>query len=254
MKNLLLPLILKWSFFVSCFLLLSLFGCKASLSSTPDLDANPPPPPPPSASIGLDIQEFPWPPPKASAMYVLPSTIFSNARNLEDINQKLFRALDVNGYSEIRYFSIPSSSNIGFVLVTRLEQINEDATSKKGNERWNDTMNNENFNFGDYIKSIFLTKKGYFRVIAFAVTEDSFYQSNIMPSKATALSWLQTGANKLPNSIGQTLNNPNYKVTALIYEYEQEENKDTAKLEERSKHTGKEHLVFSKILEEITKP
>lgn len=204
-------------------------------------------------SAHVNVPEFPWPPPRASAKYVLPTSEFSTAKNLDDVNQKLSRALDANGYSDKSYFSAPSTAGNGFVLVTQLEQINEDATSKDKSERWITDIKSDAFSFGDYFKSLFLTKKGYFRVIAFVVTDLPFAQSNKMADKTTALSWLSTGTNELPEYLGQVSYTPKYKVTALIYEYEQEENSDTAKLEEPSKFTGKVHLEVSKIWKEITK-
>ncbi len=239
---------LKWGVILSCFLLLAFVGC-ISRKVTPSIEGIILGAPAPAS----EIPGFPWPPPKASAKYVLPTSEFSNARNLEDVNQKLSRALDSNGYDDKSYFSAPSIEGNGFVLVTRLEQINEDATSKDKDQRWVSGMKSANFSWADYFRSIVLTKKGYFRVIAFVVTDLAFGQSSEMADKATALSWLNTGTNKLPESLGQVSYTSKYVVTALIYEYEQDENSDIAKLELPSKYTGKVHLEVSKILKEITK-
>lgn len=248
MRNL--PILkLKWGVILSCIVLFAVVGCKginneSSIDTTTSVDSAPP---------AVEIPGFPWPPPKASAKYVLPSSEFSEARNLEDVNQKISRALDSNGYDDTSYFSAPATEGNGFVLVTRIEQINKDATSKDQDQRWVSGMKSDNFYWKDYFRSIILTKKGYFRVIAFVVTDLPFGQSSKMADKETALSWLNTGTNKLPESIGQVPYTSKYVVTALIYEYEQEENSDTAKLEQPSKYTGKAHLEASKILKEISK-
>lgn len=62
-----------------------------------------------------------------------------------------------------------------------------------------------------------------------------------------AVSWVEGGAHIMPPLLRNMPFTKNYSVTALIYEYELPENSDKAKLNKPSKHSGREHLVKSKL-------
>src|SRR5262249_57532765 len=79
------------------------------------------------------IPEFPWPPPAASATYVLPETVFESGRTTGQVVTAIITALERKGYVERSFFTTPAD---GVVLVTRLERINEDGSSVAGAHRW----------------------------------------------------------------------------------------------------------------------
>ena len=85
-----------------------------------------------------------------------------------DVDELLDLALVKNGYYDKSYYVIkPGDSIIGFAIATRLEQINADASSKEEPNRWNTKVEMNEFTFKEYIKSLFFTQTGYFRVIVF---------------------------------------------------------------------------------------
>ncbi|RMA58902.1 hypothetical protein [Ulvibacter antarcticus] len=223
-------------------LLITLVSCPSNSLSSPIDDVG-----------SIDVPKFPWPPPNASAKKDLPNEVFSNAIYFKDVDSIISTALENNGYVDRSYFTVPSEENLGFVIVTQMEQINTDATSKPEKSRWNTTLEVEDISLSDYLKAIFFSEKGYYRVIVFVVTDLPFQQTGEIVERETALSWLQIGTNKLPDSVCYTPYNDAYTVTALIYEYELKENEDAAALQKPSKHTGKTHLLKSKLWDEIAK-
>lgn len=102
---------------------------------------------------------FPWPPPQASARDVIPKGFFSTCKTLGDVNVILRSALDKAEYFEKSYYPIGDGEH-GFVVTTRLEQINEDATSIKGTDRWAIKYNErKDISFSKYLSSLFFLRK-----------------------------------------------------------------------------------------------
>ena len=94
----------------------------------PPLDGPPKDQPP-----GDDIVSFPWPPPAPTTQTVLNRTLLvRDAATLGDVAERLTTALEGLGYSEHSFYRAPG----GFVLATRLEQIEFDGTPKAEPLRW----------------------------------------------------------------------------------------------------------------------
>lgn len=196
---------------------------------------------------------FPWPPPKASARDVIPISFFSKCKTLGEVDSVLNNALEKAGYIEKSYFQIGEGEN-GFAVATRLEQINKDATSLQGTNRWAIKRNERNdVSVGSYLKSLFFPQKGYFRVIVFLVTNNSVRTSNESPSRDMALGWLDDGEFNLPSGMIEKRFTEDFSVTALIYEYELPENNVNATLIPSSIHQGREHLKKSNLWSELNK-
>ena len=159
--------------------------------------------PPPQTAGPQEIPKFPWPPPRASATAEIPRRFFSSESGellrLRDVKRALQAALESCGYFEKSYYSVPS----GFAMVTRLEQINHDGTSKKPPDRWAvEVQRLRKFSLKAYLKALFSANPGYYRIIVFAVTTP-FYQTEEIVSRKEAMEWLWSGLNELPDSIGQ---------------------------------------------------
>lgn len=203
-----------------------------------------------TATDQIDIPNFPWPPPKASAISELPDNFLRGVNSeqlyLRDIDSHISSALKETGYFEKRYFAVPD----GFAIVTRLEQINEDGTPKALPQRWAiDVGPLREFTFAAYFRALFTSNPGYFRVIVFIVTHFPFSQSDIKIDKTQAIKWLHEGLNKLPESIGKISYTRNYSCTALVYEFKKErsEEPDSVKILLPGRFTGRTHLVSSKL-------
>jgi len=199
---------------------------------------------------------FPWPPPKASTTVTpeILTPLFKDFNTLGGVNSHLISALRNLDYSDKSYFSISDgTTNHGFAIATKLEQINEDRSSKKSEEgRWDERLlNDTKFSFGGYISSLFFPRKGYFRVIVFVITDINYVQSDATVGRDQAISWVQTGHQELDSKIA-TKSSQNYRVSALIYEYKLSENDVRAKLNKSSGYTGPDHLKKSQIWRELT--
>lgn len=173
-----------------------------------------------SAPITEDITlpKFPWPPPACHARFELPKAVFSARKTLGAVEDKLRAALEAKGYGQRSYFSVPN----GFALVTQLEQYNgADGSVRTGNTRWLDYPAKESFSgLLDYLTSLVMPQKGYFRLYVFVITDQPFGGSAQRVSKEQATAWLGQGFNKLPNSLAELPFTTAYDVTALVYEFE----------------------------------
>lgn len=235
------------------------FGWQHGLPPAPVLDppvitrkASPAPSAVPSLAPGPDpgdefdyrAASFPFPPPKASASQPLPSFYFSDRQTLAEVDVLLSASINACGYVEKSYFYVPD----GFAMVTRLEQINEDATSKNLPDRWSpDLLPLRRFDLREYLQALFMGQSGKYRIFVFIVTPHPFMQSLESPSRSEAREWLIEGFNTLPRELGAFAFTPDHTVTTLIYEFAQQEG-NPPYFVEQSVHTCQTHLERSRIL------
>ena len=221
-------------------------------------EAKPPPPPPPPVtaqpSTGAggptrdEIPQFPWPPPRASAMALLPRSFLTAPGSppvlLADVSARLVTALDQCGYSEHSFYAVPD----GFALVTQLEQINPDGTPKQPPARWAaDVPPLRSFSLSDYLKALFTANPGHYRIIVFVVTSHPFSQAEASVGREEAEGWLASGLNRLPDTIGRLRFSEAVVCTALIYEFEQPEAGKEPTILSPSDLTGTDHLAKSRL-------
>jgi hypothetical protein len=202
-----------------------------------------------------ELPPFPWPPPQASATDVVPRTLFQAAGAqpplLGDVNNRLVAALESSGYVGKSYFAVPD----GFALVTQLEQINADGTSRPVPDRWAANVGTlHSFSLSEYLKALFTANVGHYRIIVFVLTPHPFSQADAKVSREEALDWIRKGGNQLPSSIAALPFTPDFACTALIYEFEELHAGDTATLVNPSNLTGRDHLTKSNVLSAIGRP
>ncbi|HUJ03552.1 MAG TPA: hypothetical protein VLW75_07950, partial [Rhizomicrobium sp.] len=118
----------------------------------------------------------------------------------------------------------------GFALVARLEQIAPDGTPAPGGVRFLDPDSNAPFTLGNYVKRLFFAPDGYYRLIAFVVTDRAFVASGHAPTAAAAETWLRMGADELPGAYYSIPFTANHQVTALIYEFRKQGNRNVSTL------------------------
>jgi hypothetical protein len=199
----------------------------------------------------IPFKPFPWPPPRATAFQTIDNNYFGSAKVLGDVESKIISALDKFGYTDRSYYSVPN----GFAIATKLESINQDGSSKPTPERWEVKESEVNFFSSEYIKSIFISKKGFFRVIVILITDELLYQAKNSPSKAAALKMVIDGATRPPTSVRLIPFSKDHSVTALIYEYRTNNNATgSANIVPSDKSiSGMDHLKKAKIWNEITR-
>lgn len=193
-----------------------------------------------------NIPKFPWPPPEASETVGIRQELLKPAGEtirLSDVEEKLSIALDSQGYAQKSYYSVPG----GFAMVTRLEQFLLDGRSKEPPDRWASEIGPlREFSLDEYFKALFTANPGRYRIIVFIVTDNPFAQSGTT-SQDEAESWLRSGLNELPESIGRDEYSEDYTTTVLVYEFEQPGRGEEVVLKIPGSLTAPEHLEGARI-------
>lgn len=195
------------------------------------------------------IPVYPWPPPAASASYVLPQSLFENRSTIAAVTTAIISALERNGYVERSFFSTPSG---GVALVTRLERISDDGSSLTNADRW-PTGPSYKYAIGDlarFLHGMFYAEAGRYRVIVFIIQDEPFSQDTKKTlSSKEARELLPRGANTLPRELA-TRPAVDSHCTALIYEFSSD---GTAAQWIESRWSGKHHLQKAGVLSLLEK-
>jgi hypothetical protein len=192
-----------------------------------------PTPPPPVPQMAL-LPEFPWPPPAASASYVLPRVLFEKDATVGQVAGAIVSALERKGYVERSFFRTGAG---GVALVTRLERINDDGSSFADGERWPaETLRSSTL--ASFLRGLFFVDPGRYRIIVFILQDLPFAQSPDRVTGDDARAWLRAGANVLPREVADSPFGDG-QCTALVYEFASD---GTAVRVVESRLTGKEHL------------
>jgi hypothetical protein len=193
------------------------------------------------------LPSFPWPPPRASAMKKLEPNLLKNPICLGDVDTCLSKALEAAGYVEKSYFFIKG----GFALVTKLEQINGDGKPKGLPDRWSvNVAPLKEFSLSAYLKALFTSNPGYFRIIVFIITHYPFTQNEKGVVFDDAIDWLYKGVNELPPAISERKFSTEHTVSALIYEFEKPKSGEAVPLVP-GRLTCNVHLLNSGILNSL---
>jgi hypothetical protein len=175
--------------------------------------------PPMASKSDNGIESFPWPPPVPTTQAEFDRDLLvRDGKTLGDVADRLTKALAGLGYSERSFYHAPG----GFVLATRLEQIDFDGTPKAGLLRWSAKLPpREIFSLSGFIDALFSAPEGHYRVIVFVVNDQPFSGTDQTASQADALAWVLGGVNRLPPSIAMTSLTGDHNGTALIYQFRQ---------------------------------
>jgi len=200
------------------------------------------------------VPEFPWPPPQSSASITIPHYVLmksvSIGATINDIVGKFQNAFDSCGYIEKSFYAVPG----GFAIVTRLEQINPDGSSKSTPGRWTTEIQPlRKFSLEEYMKALFGARTGYYRVIIFIFTPHPFSRTNVDVNPKEAQAWLSSGLNVLPEIIGKKKFSQEYKCTALVYEFVQHGVGQKPELKMPGRLTGRTHLIKANLWRELEK-
>ena len=165
----------------------------------------------------VTLPPFPWPPPKPTSKLALPADWLpaQEPPTLGQVGKLLESALVAERYPDYAYLAVPN----GFALVAQLEQIQQDGTPVTPN-RWDPKLPSmATMGFDEFLKALFVAPTGYYRVIAFIVTDLPWQQNAPRPTEEQAMQWLSTGLNALPAAVRDMRYTANYQSTALVYEF-----------------------------------
>lgn len=186
---------------------------------------------------------FPWPPPKASASYVLPDSLFAGYQTVGAVVDAILKALEQGGYVERSFFRTPPG---GVALVTRLERINDDGSPFSESQRWpgGDEHIDLTATLYTFLRGLFYADPGHYRVIVFVLQDLPFAQSSKRITAQEAEAWLTSGANVLPPDMAEHPFGGGH-CTVLVYEFASDGTKVHVVV---SSLTGKQHLEKAGVL------
>jgi len=198
------------------------------------------------------MQAFPWPPPAASAETVIPDKWLptKGGADLANVAVTLESALRESHYPKWSYSSVPN----GFALISQMEQIKPDGTPSPDPARWSaDLPWVANMTLIEFVRALVNAPPGYYRVIVFIVTNQPWPRTGEKPTGDEAKQWLAEGFTWLPPSIGELPYGPDYRITALVYEFKKASKDENATLIELSAISADDHLKKAGISEWLSK-
>ena len=196
---------------------------------------------------------LPWPPPTPSSQAVIGREYFEavqQGNTLGTINGILVDQLVNAGYRGSRYFGVPH----GFAIVTRLEQTDGNGAPLNSEDRWSSDvqyLNAADFSIKGYLRLLLTSPPGYFRVIAFVVSNQPFSSSGVRERLETLERWTQKGLNTLPSLVSKLPYTEEYQVTALIYEFEKVAGPDQPVVHIPGRLTAGQHLGLMQFAEHL---
>ncbi|HZW82458.1 MAG TPA: hypothetical protein VFF14_03425 [Candidatus Deferrimicrobium sp.] len=190
------------------------------------------------------LPEFPWPPPKPSAIASLTLGSLRERTGTEltfhNVDARISQALVTAGYDEKSYFGVPH----GFAIVTRLEQMNLYGYPDYS-DRWVSSLvpiRLTDFSIWKYLDALFGVPKGHYRIFVFIITSEMIIQSGTPVTQGEAETWFIEGANKLPRWMETLPYTDQHTCTVYIYEFVQSGVGANANQNIPSAITGKQHL------------
>ena len=177
---------------------------------------------------------------------------FEGCAKLSDIDFRICRALDAQGYTQRSYFAVKN----GYALVTSAEQFKSAPALKSvaGDYRWLDYPPRPDFEgVWDYFSKMLWPQPTRFRVFVFVVTNQSVLE--YVPGSVTAdgcKEWLKQGGNVLPDYLAREPVK-GHTVRGMVYEFRAEESNKLAKEDCQLNSKAEDHLQKSGILELIKK-
>ncbi len=176
-----------------------------------------------SVSMEPRLPAFPLPAPSPSDHYTIPRNAFRAATTLEHVNRLLRRTLDAAAYKQPRYLAVRD----GFALVVQMERREDDGASWRiPSERWNlgpVSLLPANTDWTTRLLAPFASgpaHAGRYRIFVFLVTTADVRTNRPAPSEIQAQAWLESGAIRLPETIGSIPYSAQHDVVALIYDFE----------------------------------
>ena len=163
------------------------------------------------------LPTFPWPPPAGYSGLAVPRSLLTLGvqPTVGDVYRAIVQALNAasSGFTQ-GLFSAPG----GFALVARMERIAPDGTPLPGRARWI-KEGSPTLNLTEFLGDLFFERAGYFRVIAFVLTNSP----NVGSDPGARLPQPEEGALAIPAELA---NMPlaDQELLALVYAFERRRN------------------------------
>ena len=164
------------------------------------------------------LRPYPWPPEQPSwrvRIRIDAAAEPGAAMSMVDVEELIARALEDAMYSDWALYSAPG----GFVMVNRIEAITEDGAPIEQTERFTLPDANAEFSFASYVRSLFDAPPGFYRFIAFVVSDQDYEWSGETLQEGEAQRRLSGGRNRLPAEYADIEFTDRHRIEALIYEF-----------------------------------
>ena len=194
-----------------------------------------------SRTVRGGLPPFPWPPPKNASratfgVDVPRSLLGSETATLDATYHRLIAALES---IDTQYSSGLFAAAGGFVLLTRMEQVDEVGRSVARPYRWR-AYQPPPASMSDYLTRLFLAPPGHYRTLAFVFTSET----NLAPGTG-ALPAIEEGDTVLPDEIAEKRFD-SVRAYVLVYAYTKKDTDQVARV--WSDLSGKQHLDRARIL------
>lgn len=190
---------------------------------------------------------LPWPPPAPSSQVILDRTALlgnDKARTMGELDNSIQVALTRAGYSGSTYWGVPG----GFAFVTPLEQTDQHGVPLQADGRWNSRIVAMNeFSLAEYLRALLTAPVGFFRVILFVVSSETFASKDTRELLASVERWTRGGLNALPEVVAIRPFSKSHRVNVLVYEFVKQEDKQQPKAEVPGRLKAPDHLRAAKF-------
>ena len=199
---------------------------------------------PPPGQIPNPFPDIGWPASSATPFNV-PRSLLSgtDTATLGQVADKLTATLTAAGYAKIAFFE----RKTGFAVVTPLEQIQEDGSPVRSEDRfrWQPSICYSGL-YG-YFHVLLRAQHGMYRVIVFIVDDSDIATTQSAPTGLQARDWSYKGADALKQSTRDKEFGPSHQCSVRIYQFY----RPTGDFEDaqwcESKASAEAHLIKSNI-------
>lgn len=174
-----------------------------------------------ATGAGQPLPEFKIPAPRASAQMVLRRDLLpAGEPSLKQVDDALRSRLSAAGYDDVGYYRVTN----GFALATHMERVAPDGRPFAGPKRWTTEASglasfSERLTLASMMEALLHADPGSYRTLVFAVTNKPVTSTAAAMSSDVAKEMVVEGASDLPQRFAEAKFGPDYRVTALIYEF-----------------------------------
>jgi hypothetical protein len=167
----------------------------------------------------------PWPPPRPTDRHVFDG-LAQQFTSVSEFDRFLRSKLKEAGYNNFSYFSAPD----GFLLATRIEQLDENRAPLAENRRWISDTVAQPLAPKEYWLTLLRGRRGYYRVMVFVLTTDTTAPRPEGATSDDAKRWVNTGCTAIPRDVGRVPITSDHIFYVLTYEFSAEKGRNVEQL------------------------
>jgi hypothetical protein len=205
-----------------------------------------------ATEAGRPLPEFKIPAPRASAQMVLARTLLPPGEpTLRKIDDAIRARLAGAGYEDVGYYRVTN----GFALATHMERIAPDGRPFTGPKRWTTEASglasfSDGLSLASMMNALLHADPGSYRTLVFVVTNRPVTSTAAAMSSDVAKEMVVEGASSLPQGFDEARFGPDYRVTALIYEFSRTAVGKPAQFSRPSTRSAAQQLRLAGVMED----